>query len=141
MDDVAKLAPANPKRITKKVLQAIDKMVTGGVKNITDAAILVGLSREHLSRQLNKPHIAEFMRQEVLRSLTVASARAGAVKTELLESGNAVVADRASSFILGLSGIQPQTSPTVALNISIKAGYVIDLSEDPQPKVIDPIDF
>jgi hypothetical protein len=67
-----------------------------------------------------------------MRSLAMASARAGAVKQELLDCDNTMVRDRASSFILGLAGIQPATSPSLNVNIEVKAGYVIDLS-DPRP--------
>src|SRR5258707_606858 len=79
--------PDKPKRISKKVRSAIDALVAGDVKTIADAARSVGLSREHLSRELSRPHIAEHMRQRVVRSLSVASARAGAVKAELLDLG------------------------------------------------------
>jgi hypothetical protein len=92
--------PDKPRRISKKVRAAIDAMVTGDVKTIADAARGAGLSREHLSRELSKPHIAEHMRQRVLRSLSVASARAGAVKVDLLDSPSELVRDRASSFVL-----------------------------------------
>jgi hypothetical protein len=91
---------APPKRISGKVKAAIDAMVSGDCKNITAAAEKVGMARESLSRALNKPHIAEFMRQKVIRSLEMASARAGAVKQEFLDSDNAMVRDRASSFVL-----------------------------------------
>jgi len=89
------------------------------------------MARESLSRALNKPHIAEFMRQKVIRSLAMASARAGAVKQELLDSDNAMVRDRASSFVLGLAGIQPVNSPSINVNLEIRAGYVIDISPGP----------
>jgi hypothetical protein len=56
------------------VRTAIDAMVNGEVKTIADAARSAGLSREHLSRELSKPHIAEHMRQRVVRALSVASA-------------------------------------------------------------------
>jgi hypothetical protein len=135
-DNQLPAAPDKPTRISTKVRSAIAKMVSGDCKKITDAALVVGLSREHLSRELNKPHIAEFMRQEVLRSLSVAAARAGAVKEELLDSDNAIVRDRASSFVLGLAGIQPAGTPSVSVNLEIKAGYVIDLTDEP-PKVIN----
>jgi hypothetical protein len=68
-----------------------------------------------------------------LRSLAMAAARAGAVKVDLLDSDNAIARDRASSFVLGLAGIAPASSPTVSLNIEAKAGYVIMLDEDPRP--------
>jgi ribosome-binding protein aMBF1 (putative translation factor) len=137
-DDQLPATPDKPRRISKRVRSAIDALVAGDVKTISAAARSVGLSREHLSRELNKPHIAEFMRQKVVRSLSVASARAGAVKIDLLDSDNAIVRDRASSFVLGLAGIQPAATPALNVNIEVKAGYVIDLSDDPvDPKTID----
>jgi hypothetical protein len=123
------IAPA--RRVSKRVTAAIDLMVSGECKKICDAAEKVGLARESLSRALSKPHVAELMRTKVLRSLAMAAARAGAVKVDLMDSDNAIARDRASSFILGLSGIQPATSPTVSVNLNIRAGYVIDLSDDP----------
>ena len=38
---------------------------------IIDAAAKVGLSREHLGRELQKPHIAELMLQKVKRALAM----------------------------------------------------------------------
>jgi hypothetical protein len=68
------------------------------------------MARESLSRALSTPHVAEHLRMKVLRSLAMATARAGAVKVDLLDSDNAIARDRASSFVLGLAGIQPATS-------------------------------
>jgi hypothetical protein len=122
-----------PKRISKRIAAAIDLMVSGECKKIAGAVAKAGLARESLSRALSKPHVAEFMRQKVLRSLTIAATRAGGTKVELLDSANEMVRDRASSFVLGLAGIQPATSPSVNINLEVKAGYVIDLSDDPPP--------
>jgi hypothetical protein len=129
-------APADigpPKRISPKVRAAIDAMVSGECKNITEAGAKVGLARESLSRALNVPHIAEHLRQKVLRHLAIHAARAGATKVELLDSSNEMARDRASTFVLGLAGIQPAASPSLNVNIEVKAGYVIDLSDDPAP--------
>jgi hypothetical protein len=126
-----------PKRISKKVTAAIDALVSGDCKKITEAAEKVGLARESLSRALNKPHIAEHLRQKVIRSLAMASARAGAVKQELLECDNAMVRDRASSFVLALAGIQPEATPSVSVNLNIGAGYVIDI----RPEVGEVVDL
>jgi len=131
LDQPAPAEPLQPKRISKKVRAAIDALVSGQCKRICDAAAKVGLARESLSRALSTPHIAEHLRQKVLRHLAIAAARAGAVKGELLDSDNEMVRDRASSFVLGLAGIQPATTPSISLNIDVKAGYVIDLSDDP----------
>jgi hypothetical protein len=122
-----------PKRISKKVRAAIDAMVSGECKKICDAAAKVGLARESLSRALSTPHVAEHLRQKVLRALAMAAARAGAVKVDLLDSDNAIARDRASSFVLGLAGIKPETSPSISVNIEAKAGYVIMLDDDPPP--------
>jgi hypothetical protein len=121
------------KRISKKVCAAIDAMIAGDCKKISEAAAKVGLARESLSRALSTPHIAEHLRQKVIRHLAIHAARAGATKVDLLDSGNEMARDRASTFVLGLAGIQPATTPSVSLNIEVKAGYVIDLSDDPAP--------
>lgn len=128
-------APAPTKRISKKILAAIDKLVSGDCKKITEAAEAVGMPRETLSRALSKPHVAEHMRTKVLRALAMAAARAGAVKGELLDSDNEMVRDRASSFVLGLAGIQPAAEPTVSVNLNLRAGYVVDLSEPEAPQM------
>jgi hypothetical protein len=77
--------------------------------------------------------VAEHLRQKVLRHLAIHAARAGATKTELLDSASELVRDRASSFVLGLAGIAPASTPSVSINREVKAGYVIDLSDDPPP--------
>jgi hypothetical protein len=123
------------RRISRKVRAGIEAMVTGETKNIAEAAASAGIARETLSRALSQPHVAEHLRQRVLRYLAIKAARAGAVKGELLDSPSEIVRDRASSFVLGLAGIAPASTPSVSLNIDIRAGYVIDLSDDPAPDV------
>jgi len=128
-------APAEPivqRRISKKVRSGIEALVSGQCKTINDAAEKSGLSREHFTRELSKPHVAAYMHEKVVKQLAIAAARAGAVKGELLDSDNEMVRDRASSFVLGLAGMQPATTPGVAINVEIKAGYVIDLTDDPR---------
>jgi hypothetical protein len=126
--------PAGPqKRISAKVRRAIDAMVSGDCKQIKEAAEKVGLARESLSRALSTPHVAEHLRQKVIRHLAIAAARAGAVKVDLLDSDSEIARDRASTFVLGLADIAPATAPSVSLNIEMKAGYIIDLTDDPPP--------
>jgi hypothetical protein len=132
LDTPAPATPLPPRRISKKVRAAIDAMVSGKCKRICDAAEHVGLARESLSRALSQPHVAQHLREKVLRHLAIAAARAGYVKGELLDSDNAIARDRASSFILGLAGIRPESEPTVNINIEAKAGFVIDLTEPGQ---------
>jgi hypothetical protein len=130
LDQPAPVAPGPPKRISKKVRHAIDLMVRGECRKICDAAAKVGLARENLSRALSTPHVAEHLRQKVLRHLAIAAARAGSTKVDLLDSDSEIARDRASSFVLGLAGIHPASTPSVSLNLEIKAGYVIDLTDD-----------
>jgi hypothetical protein len=105
LDTAPSTEPA--RRISKKVRTGIDAMVSGQCKTIKDAAEKAGLSREHFTRELSKPHIAEHLRQKVSRHLAIMATRAGFVKGELLDSANEMVRDRASSFVLGLAGIAP----------------------------------
>jgi hypothetical protein len=100
-----------PKRISKKVRTGIDALVSGDCKTIAEAAAKAGLARESLSRALSTPHIAQHLRDKVQRHLAIAAARAGFVKGELLDSPNEMVRDRSSSFILGLAGIAPASTP------------------------------
>jgi hypothetical protein len=108
-------------------------MVNGDCKKICEAAEKAGLARESLSRALSTPHVAEYLRLQTVRRLGIAAARAGHTKVELLDSDSEIVRDRASSFVLGLAGIAPAATPSVNLNIEVKAGYVIDLSDEPRP--------
>ena len=90
-----------PKRISKKIQAAIEAIVDGSADSVTSAAETAGLSREHLSRELSRPHIAEHLRPKVLRRLALASARAGDTKIKLLDSDNELVRDRAYAEELG----------------------------------------
>jgi transposase-like protein len=102
-------APPKPKRVSKKLKAAIDALVAGDAKTVTDAAKAVGMSREYLSRSLSLPHVNQLLQGKSLRNLAMAAARASAVKVDLLESSSEIVRDRASSFILSISGITPES--------------------------------
>ena len=73
------------------------------------------------------------MRQKVHLLAGDGIGKGGAVNQELLDSDNAMVRDRASSFVLGLAGIQPASTPSVDVNVEIRAGSVTDISDDPPP--------
>jgi hypothetical protein len=129
--------PATPPdkqlRITPKVRQAIELLATGKCKTPLEAAEQVGLTREKISRSLAKPHIIEHMRQRAVRTIALAAPRAAEVKAELMDSGDSMVRDRASTFVLGVAGIAPAgDAASINVNVSIKAGYVIDLSDEPR---------
>jgi hypothetical protein len=141
LDNPAPTEPLPPGRISKKLRAAIDAMVNGDCKSIREAAEKVGLVRESLSRALSKPHVAQHLREKVLRHLAIAAARAGYVKGELLDSDNELVRDRASTFVLALADIAPASTPSLNVNVELRAGYCIDLRDDPpsRPKAEPPM--
>ncbi|MGY3344684.1 MULTISPECIES: hypothetical protein [unclassified Bradyrhizobium] len=125
-----------PKRITKKIKTAVDALVAGEAKTVTEAAAAAGITREHLSRELSRPHIAEHLRSKVLRRLAVAAARAGDTKVNLLDSSNELVRDRASSFILGLAGISPETASVAPSSGAVIPGLQIVLIQGGEQQVV-----
>jgi hypothetical protein len=129
--------PERSRPISRRIRAACDALVHGDVKTITEAAAKANLSREHLSRELSKPHIAEYLRQKACRTLAIGAGRAAAVKMELLDSNSEHVRNDASAFVLGLAGIRPATDPTTHVNINVKAGFVIDISEPDEAPTIN----
>jgi hypothetical protein len=119
------------KPIPKAIRLACDALVNGYAKTITEAAEKAGISREYLSRRLGESHIAEHLRQKAHRVVSVAAGRAAATKVELLDCESLHVRSDASTFVLGVAGIKPTPDPNINLNIELKAGYVIDLRDDP----------
>jgi hypothetical protein len=140
--------PARPKRISKKIQAAIDAMVHGDAKTVTAAAAVAGISREHLSRELGKPHIAKTLHEKAARNISIAAAKASATKVSLLDSGNELVRDRASSFILGVAGISPENAPAAPGSRATLPGLqiVVYVKEEPNkliditPKPAEPLD-
>jgi hypothetical protein len=127
---------AAPRRISKKVIAAIDVLVDGTAKTVTAAADHAGLSREHLSRELSKPHVTEHLRQKIKRSLAVGAARAGVTKLALLDSPNEMVRDRASSYVLGLIGIVPDSSPVDRSAIQQPGLQIVIYGSPDRPPVV-----
>jgi hypothetical protein len=98
------------RRISKNVRTAIGYMINGECKQISEAAAEAGLARETLSRALSQPHVAEHMRQRVVRHLAIQAARAGAVKGELLDCSNEMVQWSATAHPLSCLA-SPASSP------------------------------
>jgi hypothetical protein len=135
-------------RISAKVRRAIELLATGKCKTQLEAAEAIGITRETLCRSLAKPHIIEHLRQRAVRTIAMAAGRAAEVKVELLDGPDSMVRDRSSTFILATAGIGPQPAGSINLNVEIKAGYVIDLTDhDPRPgadggmRIVSPIAY
>jgi hypothetical protein len=52
---------------------------------------------------------------------------------ELIDAGSEHVSFDASKHVLAIAGIKPAAEPQVSVNLEIRAGYVIDLRDDPAP--------
>ena len=130
-------ARLEPKRrpVPKKVRQAIELLCTGQVRTIKAAAERVGLARETLSRRLSRPECIEALKTRAAREVALSSPRAAARLRELIDSTSQKVALDASKFALSVVGIKPAVDAQVNINVELKAGYVIDLSERPDPPV------
>lgn len=126
--------PIKHRRISRRIRDACDAIVAGEVRSVTEAAQRANLSREHLSRELSKPHVLALLNQKTCRALAIGVGRAGAVKLELLDSESDHVRNQASTEVLALAGIRPANQTQVSVNIDLKAGFVIDLRE-PAPAV------
>jgi hypothetical protein len=125
------------KRISKRMQQALSYLATKGV-NQREAAKLAGISEYHLSRELKKPQIQVFIAQRARQNIQLGVLRASHRINELVDAGSEHVSLDASKHILAIEGIKPTSDAQVSVNIDIKAGYVIDLSDEPKrPPMID----
>jgi hypothetical protein len=115
------VTPGKPKRISKRVQIAIDAMVSGECKKVVDAAAKAGLARESLSRALSAPHVAEHLRQKVLPSRHRGRARRS-YQGRFARQRFRDCPRSGLRFVLGLAGIQPAATPSLSLNLEIKAG-------------------
>jgi ParB-like chromosome segregation protein Spo0J len=144
MDEFLLPPPEKRRRIPPRVREAVALICEGRARTIAAAAKKVGLSREYLSRALGEPHIAEHLRQKAARAVAISSGHAAARITELInKSRSDHVAFEASKFSLGVAGIRPQPEAQLNVNVDIKAGFVIDLSEpgESRPmKVVSPVE-
>jgi transposase-like protein len=129
MDEFLLPPPEKRRRIPPRVREAIDAIVQGRAKTITSAARKVGLSREYLSRSLSEPHVAEHLRQKAARAVAIGAGRASARLVQLLDASSEHVSLDAARHTLGIAGIKPASGAQLSVNVDIKAGFVIDLSE------------
>lgn len=130
--DLTDQRTGKPKRVPKRVQQAITAILDGSAKNATIAAQQVGLSKEHLSRMLNKAHVQVFIASERRRTIAQASLRAAGRLGELIDAASEHVSLDASKHVLAIEGISPKQQG-VSVDVNIKAGYVIRLGASNAP--------
>jgi phage terminase small subunit len=123
--------PVKEPRISKRMQQALGYLATKGV-NQREAAKLAGISEYHLSRELKKPQIQVFIARRARQNIQLGVLRASARINELVDGASEHVSLDASKHILAIEGIKPRADAQVSVNIDIKAGYVIDLTDAPK---------
>ncbi|MCG5240867.1 hypothetical protein ACIU1J_05480 [Azospirillum doebereinerae] len=124
-------APAKKtRRLSKKLIAAIDALADGKAKTQTEAAALVGIARETLTRALQRPDVQEELRVRVERQIKGKTlVRAAGKLDRLIDAQSENVAFRATELALGLNGFQPPQRGAV-VNASVNVGWVVDLRSD-----------
>lgn len=130
--------PVKERRIPKRIAEAVRLLVTGECATQKAAAERVGITPGHLCETLKKPHVQMFVARRARETLAAGVMRASARLNALVDAGSEHVSFDATKHVLALAGIKPSADAQVSVNIDIKAGYVIDLSDSPKPvQVID----
>ena len=124
--------PDKIKPVSKRLRHALDLLQRGECKDIKAAAERVKMTREHLSRSLRLPHVQMFIARSARETINLGVLRASNRAVELIDAGSEHVAFEASKLNLAIAGIKPTADAQVSVNIDIKAGYVIDLTDVPK---------
>jgi len=78
-----------------------------------------------------------FIERAARETIANGTMRASARLVELLDAGSEHVSLDASKHMLAIAGIKPAADAQVSVNIDIKVGYVIDLTDTaPQHKSV-----
>jgi hypothetical protein len=127
--------PIRERRVSPRVRHAIDLLLSGECRLKKDAAAKAGLTPERLSRALKESHVVQYLTVQTRVLLATSQAPAAATMLRLLEGAKSEhVMKDVAIHLLGISGHKPAAEPAALVNINIRAGYVIDLSDDP-PKI------
>lgn len=129
--------PARTPRVSLKIRQVVELLVTGTCKTQKAAAERIGLHPDYVCRELKKPQVRVLIDRRVRETIANGTMRASARLLELVDAGSEHVSLDATKHVLALEGIKPTAEPTTNVNINIRAGYIIDLSDDPPAKTID----
>lgn len=128
--------PVRKRRIPKRIAEVVRLLVTGQCKTQRAAAERCGMSETYISEALRKPEILAFIEQETRVALSRSQAPAAATLIRLAtDAASEHVQKDAAIHLLAMNGHKPKADAQVSVNIDIKAGYVIDLTDD--AKVIE----
>jgi hypothetical protein len=129
--------PVKERRVSKRIAEVVRLLLTGECKTQRAAAERVGMHEGYLSEALRKPHIRVFIERRTRETIAAGTMRASARMIELLDAASEHVSLDASKHLLGIAGIKPSEHAQVSVNVEIKAGYVIDLSDPVDARTIN----
>jgi hypothetical protein len=130
--------PTKERRLSRRFRHACEELISGRSKTQTQAASAANMSREHFCKMLKTPHGRAFYERRVKETISASQMPATAALVGLLENGTSehVVKDCALA-ILKMNGHVPPEHGSTLVNVEIKAGYVIDLSPDRDPPLLE----
>lgn len=130
--------PVKLRKPTKRLRQAINLILSGECKTQKAAAERMKLTPTHLSRMLSEPHVLAYMEQQTRVTLARSQMPAAATLVKLLDqAASEHVQKDVAIHLLNIAGHKPASDAQVNVNIDIKAGYVIDLTEGQRAPMID----
>lgn len=127
--------PVKEPRISKRIREVVQLLVSGECKTIKAAAERTSMHPNYLSGALKKPEVRVFIERRARETIASGMMRASARLNELVDAGSEHVSLDASKHLLAIAGIKPANDSQVSVNIELKAGFVIDISE--QPRIIE----
>jgi hypothetical protein len=77
-----------------------------------------------------------FIARKMRETIAIGGLRASARLIELIDASSEHVSADVSKHTLAIAGIKPAQDAQVSVNIDIKAGYVIDLTDAPRGPLI-----
>jgi len=131
--DTIAAKPSRQPRIPPKISQIVDWLVSGACKNQQAACIRANLDPSYVSRELKKVHVQVFMARRARETIANGVMRASARAIELMDASSEHVSGDMTKHVLAIAGIKPTADAQVSVNIDIKAGYVIDLTDNAPP--------
>lgn len=122
------------RRISRRLQEAIRLLSEPECKTQKAAADKLGMSPTYLCEALKKPEVRVFIERAARETIANGTLRAANRVMDLVHAGSEHVSLDASKHVLAVAGIKPSAEAQVSVNIDIKAGYVIDLSDSPKPR-------
>lgn len=129
--DVTK--PGKVPRIPRKMRHALDRLADGRAPTIKSAAEQAGMSREWLSKSLNKLHVRQYLEARSERARELLKSQAPPVLLYLME--NAQSERLRAEIALRASGIGSKDGNTTNLNLLVTPGYIVKLPATEGPVI------